>query len=133
MMNFTFLANPVFSESGSGMAVAGTVAASCTGGLAAASIIAVLFGGVAVAGWYAAYRYRVLNKQLRANQSMVDLVRRHQRAASSIIRMREDFEEPASVYGPTPRGGIRLPSVPRRVPMMGRPRMATPATSINSY
>lgn len=36
--------------------------------------------------------------------------------------MREDFEEPASVYGPTPRGGIRLPSVPLYRPRMARPR-----------
>ena len=111
MVNFTFLATPVFSDSGSGMAVSGTVAASCTGGLVAASVIAVLLGGVAAAGWYLAYRYRVANKQLRANQSMVDLVRRYQRAPSSLERMLNDFEEPASVYGPTPRGGIRLPNV----------------------
>ena len=132
-MNFTFLANPVFSESGSGMAVAGSVVGSCTGGLVAASVIAVLFGGVAVAGWYLAYRYRAVNQQLRANQASIDLVRRYQRTPSSLERMLNDFEEPVSVYGPTPRGGIRLPNVPLSRPKVARPRMATPATSITTY
>ena len=129
MMNFTFLANPVFSESGSGMAVAGSVAGSCTGGLAALSVIALLAGGVALAAGYYAYKLRVLNAQLRRNQDLIALVGRHQRAASSIIRMREDFDEPESVYGPTPRGGVRLPSVPRRVPMRARPRLTSDTSS----
>ena len=131
MVNFTFLANPVFSESGSGMAVAGTVAGSCTGGLVAVSIVAVLFGGVALGVGYYAYKLKVLNAQLRRNQELIAVVGRHQRAASSIIRMREDFEDPESVYGPTPRGGVHLPSVPRQTPMMARPRMATPNTSFS--
>lgn len=130
-MNFTFLANPVFSESGSGMAVAGSVAGSCTGGFAALSVIALLAGGVALAVGFYAYKLKTLNQQLLRNQDMIALVGRHQRAASSLIRMREDFEEPESVYGPTPRGGIHLPSVPRHVPMMARPRMATPNTSFS--
>ena len=131
MVNFTFLANPVFSESGSGMAVAGSVAGSCAGGFAALSVIALLAGGVALAVGYYAYKLKTLNQQLRRNQDMIALVGRHQRAASSLIRMREDLEEPESVYGPTPRGGIHLPSVPRHVPMMARPRMATPNTSFS--
>ena len=71
MVNFTFLANPVFSESGSGMAVAGTVAGSCTGGLVAVSIVAVLFGGVALGVGYYAYKLKVLNAQLRRNQDLI--------------------------------------------------------------
>ena len=132
-MNFTFLANPVFSESGSGMAVSGTVAASCTGGLVAASVIAVLLGGAAAAGWYLAYRYRVANKQLRANQSMVDLVRRYQRAPSSLERMLNDFRRAGFCVRSDSQRWDPSPKCTCRAPMMGRPRMATPATSVNSY
>ena len=133
MVNFTFLANPVFSESGSGMAVTGSVAGSCAGGFAALSVIALLAGGVALAVGYYAYKLKVLNAQLRRNQELIALVGRHQRAASSIIRMREDPEDPESVYGPTPRGGVRLPNVPLSRPRVARPRMADYATSSTSY
>jgi hypothetical protein len=93
----------------------GTVAASCgSGGVIAAAVLSVFFGGVAMAGWFVAYRFRCERDALRGP---VEVVRRHQRAASSIQRMLDDFEDPASVsaalqFGPTPRGGVRLPPVP---------------------
>jgi hypothetical protein len=113
-MNFTFLTNPVWSEAGPGIAVAGTMAASCTGGVVAASAVAILFGGLAIGGWTMAILFR---RQRDALRGPVELVRRHQRAASSIQRMLDDFEEAASVsaapfFGPTPNGGVRLPPVP---------------------
>jgi hypothetical protein len=114
-MNFTFLSNPVWSEAGTGIAVAGTMAASCTGGVVAASVVAILFGGLAIGGWTMAIIFR---RQRDALRGPVELVRRHQRAASSIQRMLDDFEDPKSVstlhqgYGPTPNGGVRLPPVP---------------------
>jgi hypothetical protein len=97
------------------VAWSGTVAASCTGGLIATSVLAILFGGLAIGGWAVALYVR---RQRDALRGPVDLVRRHQRAASSIQRMLDDFEEPTSVvsapqaYGPTPNGGVRLPRVP---------------------
>jgi hypothetical protein len=73
-MNFTFLTNPVWSEVGPGMAVAGTIAASCPGGVVAASFIATLFGGLAIGGWSAAWYFRSQRDALRGS---VELVRRH--------------------------------------------------------
>lgn len=114
-MNFTFLANPIWSEAGSGVALSGTMAASCTGGMIAAAVFAILFGGMAIGGWTAAFYFRRQRDLLRGP---VELVRRHQRAASSIQRMLDDFEDPLSIstlqhgYGPTPNGGVRLPRVP---------------------
>jgi hypothetical protein len=115
-MNFTFLTNPVWSEAGPGVAMSGAVAASCGGGgIIAVSIVAIVLGGLAIAGWSAALVFRRQRDVLRGP---VELVRRHQRAASSIQRMLDDFEDPTSVstlhhcYGPTPNGGVRLPRVP---------------------
>jgi hypothetical protein len=113
-MNFTFLTNPVWYETGPGIAVSGTVAATCTGGVVAASVLAILFGGLAIGGWSAALYFR---RQRDVIRGPVELVRRHQCAASSIQQMLDDFEEPASVsaaplFGPTPNGGYRLPPVP---------------------
>ncbi len=113
-MNFTFLTNPVWSEAGSGVALSGTVAASCSGSIVAASVVAVFLGGLAMAGWFAALLFR---RQRDALRGPVELVRRHQRAASSIQRMLDDFEDPVSIsiqpqFGPTPNGGVRLPPVP---------------------
>jgi hypothetical protein len=114
-MNFTFLTNPVWAEAGPGVALTGTVAGSCgSGGLIAVSVVAILCGGVAIAGWSAALHFW---RQREALRGPVELVRRHQRAASSIQRMLDDFADPVSVsaapqFGPTPNGGIRLPPVP---------------------
>jgi hypothetical protein len=77
-------------------------------------VVAVLFGGLAIGGWTMAIIFR---RQRDALCGPVELVRRHQRAASSIQRMLDDFEDPTSVsaapqFGPTPNGGVHLPPVP---------------------
>ena len=114
-MNFTFLTNPVWAETGPGVALSGTMAATCgSGGLIAAFVLTVVFGGIALGACTLAFYFR---RQRDALRGPVELVRRHQRAASSIQRMLDDFEDPVSVFavpqfGPTPNGGIRLPPVP---------------------
>ncbi len=105
----------MWSEAGPGVALSGTLAAStCSGGIIALLVVAVVLGGMAMAGWFAAFYFR---RQRDALCGPVELVRRHQRAASSIQRMLDDFEDPTSVsaapqFGPTPNGGVRLPPVP---------------------
>jgi hypothetical protein len=97
------------------VAMSGTVAASCGGGgIIGVSIVAIVLGGLTIAGWSVALFFR---RQRDALRGPVELVRRHQRAASSIQRMLDDFEDPVSIsvqpqFGPTPNGGVRLPPVP---------------------